>query len=455
MSLAHNEDDTISLPDSTTSSNESTWTNISSGTQIDDDAQNDFPPPINEKNKHEKDNDLNHGHGAEDILEEDLRTVLNAFKLEIIPKVCKLIKQQVLPEVLENFKQDLVAEIGIASSSNVDRLDSSFLPPCQPAPQSRVIAPEQFPIKFTALFISFSPTFSLADSNIESSLRGRGICPLFCKIPNSHPIDKTVQLVRNIAVHLWTNEYRACVFLVCSPTDNVCSTRDLIRRIRIFCDCESLCLVVVRPKIFIDSQRWGIREFKKVGANGTIVVQEEILQGILKWCQLTSVPHSQGAQMPAEFLNSFPATVKISDRVWVTAEHYVKAQFHQGNRSIWDRPTNPDGQTPRNRVLLNGLWHKFTQHPKLAHKLLSTTPAQINAYLAQEDEKNEFPFFFDDFGSKQVFRNILLEIRERLVNKFLWCMRDDYGVKSLRKFLDGLEEGLGVDKDLKKLVDDF
>ncbi|CAG8455167.1 14369_t:CDS:2 [Ambispora leptoticha] len=446
MSLAYENDDVVSMADSITSSTASAWTMFSKPST--------------------------HGILAGNCgILPNLPTitsalVLSTFKHEFINDVCETLKRHVLPEVLERFKEELVIDLRPGSpflispyaqsikmrqqkqqklpnlfpSPSISLPSLSFIPPTQP---SRPIPISQN-FKFAVLFISFNPTFSLSNIGIGIALRQRGFHPILQHIPNAYPTDKTVLMIRDLTINLWANNWRLAVFLICDPAEMINSARDAIRRMRIFFDKDTLRVVTVKLQMPVDTQAWCINEFKKAGSNEIIVREEEMLQGIIKNCEQVSISSQNlDPQIPAEFLNSFPASVKIGEKVWVTVEHFVKAQLHYAQRNDWDRPSNPDGQTPRHRVLSIALWHKFTQHPKLTHKLLSTSPAQIDAYQSCADEDEIF--YSDEPGSNRIFKNVNREIREKVFAKVIMDMREEYGVKQKDKIwiVDGLEQELG------------
>jgi ribA/ribD-fused uncharacterized protein len=104
----------------------------------------------------------------------------------------------------------------------------------------------------------------------------------------------------------------------------------------------------------------------------------------------------QGMRAEYGFLSNFwPAPITLDGRVWPTSEHYFQGKKFAGTpdeevicltpspmiaarmgRSR-RRPLRPDWEAVKERVMLEALRAKFTQHPDLRAALLATGAARL------------------------------------------------------------------------------
>lgn len=103
------------------------------------------------------------------------------------------------------------------------------------------------------------------------------------------------------------------------------------------------------------------------------------------------------------FLSNFwPAPITLDSRVWPTSEHYFQAQkfagapdeeavrlaaspmiaAHMGRSRR--RPLRPDWEAVKERVMLEALRAKFSQHPDLRAALLATGAARLVEHTAND-----------------------------------------------------------------------
>lgn len=103
-----------------------------------------------------------------------------------------------------------------------------------------------------------------------------------------------------------------------------------------------------------------------------------------------------------EFSNFAPYSIKLGGKKWRTTEHYFQAQKFAGTShetEIWgakkpaiaarmgrerSRPLRRDWEAVKERVMMDALRAKFTQHEDLRLLLLSTGEAQLVEHTAND-----------------------------------------------------------------------
>lgn len=92
--------------------------------------------------------------------------------------------------------------------------------------------------------------------------------------------------------------------------------------------------------------------------------------------------------------NFYKAKMVISKKEYATVEHYFQSMKHSGTdleeeirlapkpmdakELAWTRPPPSDWEGIKEGIMLTALRAKFTQHPKLARKLLETGDARLH-----------------------------------------------------------------------------
>ncbi|AKG24736.1 hypothetical protein IJ00_18750 [Calothrix sp. 336/3] len=128
------------------------------------------------------------------------------------------------------------------------------------------------------------------------------------------------------------------------------------------------------------------------------------------------------------FSNFAPYAIYLKDKIWATSEHYFQAQkfvntFHEEEirqaKTARDalemgrehhRPLRGDWKVVKDDVMREALYAKFTQHPDLTEKLLSTGDLKLI-----EHTKNDS--YWGDGGDGTGLNRLgllLMETRERI-----------------------------------------
>jgi ribA/ribD-fused uncharacterized protein len=129
------------------------------------------------------------------------------------------------------------------------------------------------------------------------------------------------------------------------------------------------------------------------------------------------------------FLSNFaPYPVKLNGKEWPTSEHYFQARklldetLQEEIRSASTpgeaarlgrdrtRPLRADWELVKDGVMYEVVLAKFSQHPDLQRRLLSTG----DAYLVEHTEKDGYWGDGGDGSGKNELGNILMRVREEL-----------------------------------------
>ena len=129
-----------------------------------------------------------------------------------------------------------------------------------------------------------------------------------------------------------------------------------------------------------------------------------------------------------EFSNFAHYPFTLDGKSWATSEHYFQAMKFEGTKHADEirkakrpndaarmgrqrsRPLRKDWESVKDDVMRKAVWAKFTQHPELKSRLLSTGDREI-----VENAPGDYYWGCGADGSgKNMLGRILVETRERL-----------------------------------------
>ena len=129
--------------------------------------------------------------------------------------------------------------------------------------------------------------------------------------------------------------------------------------------------------------------------------------------------------------NFYSSPIKLKGKVWPTTEHYFQAQKFAGTKyeseirkkkspmdaaltgRRRDLPLRKDWESIKDGIMREALVAKFTQHPELKAKLLSTGYEQ----LIEHTVKDTYWADGGDGSGKNMLGRLLMEVRTQLRNE--------------------------------------
>ncbi|CAG8611461.1 27810_t:CDS:2, partial [Dentiscutata erythropus] len=240
------------------------------------------------------------------------------------------------------------------------------------------------------LFISFRydlskyfPSHEWNKNNLQFMFRD------FDGLDDYAPIAK---IINDIVLDCWTNNRNINVFVTADPIYPVNVITSLIKRLRLLFDCYTLKIIAIWVGVYHISRAMISNQCDIAGVSYCIQVDEEneVAAEVTSYIEKTNMEKDESAtsllNAYREFNNSYPAATKIDGQIWCSILHYVEAHIKENRKKIVCDlcPTNKSEWIPTHSVnstnqehyiqeiTRNALYLKFSQHPKIKHKLLST-----------------------------------------------------------------------------------
>ncbi|CAI2172852.1 9403_t:CDS:2 [Funneliformis geosporum] len=299
------------------------------------------------------------------------------------------------------------------------------------------------PIRNVALFISFNYDLSKNFSNEECN--SHGFQALFHDFQDHINITPIVRLVNEVVVNCWAYNYNVNVVLTSKPIFPICIVTALLKRLRTLFDQKTLDIVIIWFNVYERSRPWIDEEFKAVKATACIqgVEISNVVSQIMSYFDKSNYNEEIHKKRPIcyhEFNFSYPAAMKIDDKIWLNAKQYYNVAKRQmkltdlspDNEIILKSITKHDNSES---ILRKLLYNKFSQHIRLKHLLFSTRNSSI--YFTQETcrcnlkygEYSSSKSIVNDNDQeilKKPFIDILEEIRDELMQDERKGILSDY-----------------------------
>lgn len=130
------------------------------------------------------------------------------------------------------------------------------------------------------------------------------------------------------------------------------------------------------------------------------------------------------------FSNFAAYPITVDGKIWPTTEHYFQAQKFPGTIHVTEiqeaksphlaaklgrdrtKALRPDWEEVKEDIMRKALWAKFTQHPELKEKLITTK----KAILIEHTTNDSYWADGGDGSGKNMLGILLMETREKLIN---------------------------------------
>ncbi|CAG8765274.1 9311_t:CDS:2, partial [Cetraspora pellucida] len=243
-----------------------------------------------------------------------------------------------------------------------------------------------------------------------------------------------VKAISDIVLECWANNRDIFIFVTAEPIYPVNVIATLIKRLRILFDRQTLKIIAFWVGVYHISRAMIANQCDISGASHCIQVDEEheVVDEVMSYIEKVNMEKDE---CPAsllnayrEFNNSYPAATKIDGQIWCSILHYVEAHTKENrseiicdlcptNKKEWN-PTHSINNTNQEHyiqeIMCNALYNKFSQHPRIKHKLLSTVNLPLD-FLNVTNDTNEDKVKSALTGN--MFIKILAETRSTLMQE--------------------------------------
>ncbi|KAG9295706.1 hypothetical protein G9A89_001723 [Geosiphon pyriformis] len=345
----------------------------------------------------------------------------------------------------------------------------------------------------TVLFLSFkNPIFINIRDELVNRLKEMKMEALFHNCPDhqENQLDKVTEFVFTCAVSSWARKMKFCVVVTQDETYSTSVLISFLGRMRVLGDKDTIEIFIARFGVYELAKKDIISRCNWANANGVIFSkslepsQDEIFYELISYLtEVASDHHSidrdllielcnqaEGDHQYHQFCNCYFAAMMIDQKIWFSVEHYVQAHNFDDEEirneirkapnanyvfaiaeknaeskhadldclaSLSISPTDKSysSNTSTYNLMRKAIYNKFTQHPKLKHKLLATAAKNlkfgiINQPTATTFGKSKFVKYPPmDYSQMASIEEILLETRFMILHN-----KEHHGIQSSEDF---------------------
>ncbi|EXX72958.1 uncharacterized protein OCT59_012787 [Rhizophagus irregularis] len=302
------------------------------------------------------------------------------------------------------------------------------------------------PIHNIALFISFN--YDLNNRFFQQECNAHGFHALFREIQDHVNIVPIAKLITDVVINCWSNNWDIIIFITSEPILPISTVTTLLKLLRVYFDQKILDIVIIWPNVYKTSRPWIDEQCRVAKATACIqgIEVSDIVPQIMSYFDNGDCNKEINGTTALfdekkiticyhEFNNSYPAAMRIDDKIWPNVKHYFHIMKSETEKASLMEINSHDRNILLENILRKALYNKFSQHSRLKHILLSTRIASI-CFTQETCQCNLHDYVHlnskntvksDTKILKAKFINILEEVRYNLIQEERERIKSEHG----------------------------